>query len=90
MYTNEINTKRGIFDQEKTSNYKDKMRKSNYNQGGLYTVEVNAKSHLTPNINNHDKTLEDIEMRKTQKTKPHLMTSKLPPAFDFPNRAQRK
>lgn len=39
---------------------------------------------VTPMINNSEKTLEDIEMRKTYKTKPPLISSKLPAAFDIP------
>jgi hypothetical protein len=35
----------------------------------------------TPNV---DKTIDEIEMRKTHKTKPQIISSKLPPAFEIP------
>lgn len=47
----------------------------------IQTPIIRKDEYKTPLIKKNDRTFDDVEMRKTKKSKPPLMSSKLPPAF---------
>lgn len=58
--------------------------KHNSKKGSSIEKNVDFYNNQTPVIHNSDKTLDELEMRKTYKMKPPLISSKLPAAFEIP------